>query len=120
MLATVRTAYLHAKKSSATFHRSLHPHDDSAASGEVADLLLIGPALCHAGASDKSSSAAKYLADIEYVAGDGYQPVVVKQPKGTYNQSWVRSLQQALTLLQLQLYSYLLPPCPYLRDGLPW
>ena len=46
---------------------------------------------CHYGATylgpkDKSASAAKYLADIEYVASDGYQPVVVQQPKGSYNQ----------------------------------
>lgn len=39
--------------------------------------------------STSSSPAAKeYVRGVQYVIGDGYQPALVEQPKGTYNQSW--------------------------------
>ncbi|CAK0787447.1 hypothetical protein CVIRNUC_010667 [Coccomyxa viridis] len=52
---------------------------------------------CHYGPSylgptDSSSSAAQYIQNISYIVGDGYQPVTVVQPKGTYNQSWAFGL----------------------------
>ena len=52
---------------------------------------------CHYGPSylgptDNSASAAQYVQDVAYVAGDGYKPVTVVQPKGTYNQSWAFGL----------------------------
>ena len=52
---------------------------------------------CHYGPSylgptDSSSSAAQYIQNISYIVGDGYQPVTMVQPKGTYNQSWAFGL----------------------------
>ena len=40
------------------------------------------------GTASSSASAKQYIDDISYIVGDGYQPVVEKQEKGTYNQSW--------------------------------
>lgn len=40
------------------------------------------------GTGSLSASAKQYINDISYIVGDGYQPVVKPQEKGTYNQSW--------------------------------
>lgn len=40
------------------------------------------------GKASASASAKQYVNDVAYIVGDGYQPVVTEQQKGTYNQSW--------------------------------
>ncbi|BDA49126.1 hypothetical protein COCOBI_13-2360 [Coccomyxa sp. Obi] len=40
------------------------------------------------GKASASASAKQYINDVAYIAGDGYQPVIGEQEKGTYNQSW--------------------------------
>ena len=50
-----------------------------------------GP-VAYNGTASKSASAKQYINDISYIVGDGYQPVVEKQDKGTYNQSWSQGI----------------------------
>ena len=40
------------------------------------------------GKASASASAQQYVNDVAYIVGDGYQPVVKEEQKGTYNQSW--------------------------------
>ena len=40
------------------------------------------------GKASASASAKQYVKDVAYIVGDGYQPVVKEQQKGTYDQSW--------------------------------
>ncbi len=46
----------------------------------------------HPGSASNSTSARKYVSDIAFIVGDGYQAANQIQPKQDYNQSWALGL----------------------------